>query len=219
MPRAQPHRFVSQRRLSWNESVVVGPLPRPNTASLPFTPQRRRSWSCRSGSVASSATPIDTGHLLLGIVREDESVATQVLRSLGVNPAALRGRIIKLMAGTREAEAGDVESQRTMRAMDFGAVTPTCTLCGRRIGEEGRYVVGAYGRMCAECIGASIQVLQDAVPERRKLFLPSRSLPPSVVEAPLVLWESARASLTCQRNHPVSGRVRDRDQGSRAGAR
>jgi len=42
---------------------------------------------------------IGTEHLLLGLVREGEGLAAQVLISLGAEPARVRQRVIEVMSG------------------------------------------------------------------------------------------------------------------------
>ena len=48
-----------------------------------FTPRRRRCRSCRCGGAAAGHNYIGTEHILLGLIREGEGVAAQVLVKLG----------------------------------------------------------------------------------------------------------------------------------------
>jgi len=47
---------------------------------------------------------IGTKHILLGLVREGEGVAIQVLISLGADPGRVRQRVIQLMSGAQETQ-------------------------------------------------------------------------------------------------------------------
>lgn len=49
---------------------------------------------------------IGTEHILLGILREGEGIAAQILSSLGVSPEKIRGQVISLLGGTFGPAAG-----------------------------------------------------------------------------------------------------------------
>ena len=72
---------------------------------------------------------IGTEHLLLGIVKEGESVAVRILADLGIDPAKLQNEILSILkeevAGARSA-GGDAEKS---------ASTPTLNQFGRDLTE------------------------------------------------------------------------------------
>ncbi|WP_406442077.1 Clp protease N-terminal domain-containing protein [Streptomyces sp. NBC_01613] len=69
-------------------------FPRP-----PFTPRAKRALGLALGEANALAHEhIDTGHLLLGLLDEDEGMALQVLRALDQDTAALRQAVLDRMA-------------------------------------------------------------------------------------------------------------------------
>jgi ATP-dependent Clp protease ATP-binding subunit ClpC len=47
---------------------------------------------------------VGTEHILLGLVREDEGVATRVLNALGVDPSRIRQQVIRLVSARQVYE-------------------------------------------------------------------------------------------------------------------
>ena len=61
---------------------------------------------------------VGTEHILLGLIREGEGVAAQILLSLAVNPEKIRKQIWTLLGG---AMSGGGDSSKRPRSADFGA--------------------------------------------------------------------------------------------------
>jgi ATP-dependent Clp protease ATP-binding subunit ClpC len=74
-------------------SSGTSPVPNP-----PYTPRSKRILELALREALSLGNNwIGTEHLLLGLIREGEGVAAQVLVSLGVDLATLRGSVLRLM--------------------------------------------------------------------------------------------------------------------------
>ena len=87
---------------------VLGVIPRgaPGTASgaPPFTPRAKKvlELSLRE-ALELTHNYIGTEHLLLGLIREGEGVAAQVLTAAGVEAVAVRSKVLTLLAGHQPA--------------------------------------------------------------------------------------------------------------------
>jgi ATP-dependent Clp protease ATP-binding subunit ClpC len=97
---------------------IVGRGPATPTGHIPFTPRAKKvlELSLRE-ALQLGHNYIGTEHILLGLIREGEGVAAQVLQKLGADLNRVRQTVIQLLSGyTGEAA----------RAADF----PTCPGCG-----------------------------------------------------------------------------------------
>lgn len=77
---------------------------------------------------------VDTEHILLGLLREGEGVAINVLRSFGVEPAKIREQIINQLKSQAEGQDKETRKQRVKN-------TPTLDSFGRdltEMSEEGK---------------------------------------------------------------------------------
>jgi ATP-dependent Clp protease ATP-binding subunit ClpA len=76
------------------------------TGHIPFTP---RAKQVLEGSLREALqlghSSIDTEHILLGILREGEGVAAQVLAGLGADDAQVRGQVVRLLTDEGEPAA------------------------------------------------------------------------------------------------------------------
>jgi ATP-dependent Clp protease ATP-binding subunit ClpC len=103
--------------------------------SPPFTPRAKKvlELSLRE-SMQMGQGHIGTEHLLLGLIREGEGVASTVILSLGVGLGELRQEVIDLMSETGNDEPGIQEPRPREEP-------PQCPRCGAGLAEEGRYRV------------------------------------------------------------------------------
>jgi len=132
---------------------------------------------------------IGTEHLLLGLVREGEGVAAQVLVSLGADLLRVRQQVIQLMSRHPGTETTGPADLRGAHVAKFGQQGTTgerprwrrCALCGRSLWETAHFVVGTEGRVCEECIRSAARLLENAAAGARELVLPPRvsGQPPS----------------------------------------
>jgi hypothetical protein len=142
---------------------------------IPFTPRAKKvlELSLRE-ALQLGHNYIGTEHILLGIVREGEGVAAQVLARLGADLSRVRHAVLELLAGrepTVEAAPPQPWLQRT-----FGPRivpnTPTCSFCGRDLWEVDHYVAGIGAVICDGCVVAASAALEE--PAEREVRLPPR---------------------------------------------
>jgi ATP-dependent Clp protease ATP-binding subunit ClpC len=81
----------------------------PRKGHIPFTPAAKKvlEFSLRE-ALQLGHTYIGTEHILLGLVREGEGTAGQVLVGLGADLNRTRQLVIEILAGRQQSEAGPV---------------------------------------------------------------------------------------------------------------
>ena len=86
---------------------AIGANTNPSPGSPPFTPRAKKvlELSLRE-ALQLGHSYIGTEHMLLGLVREGEGVAAQVLNDLGADMARVRTQVIHMMSGQAGKEAG-----------------------------------------------------------------------------------------------------------------
>ena len=82
---------------------IVGPgeaaLP---SGQIPFTPRAKRVLETAPREALSLGQNItNTEHILLGLVRENDGVASRILLDLDVDPERIRNQVIRMSAGHR----------------------------------------------------------------------------------------------------------------------
>ena len=89
--------------------LIVGQGKVAANGSIPFTTHAKRVLELSlSGALELGHKYIDTGHILLALIRGGEGVAVQVLVKLGADPKAVRQQVIRLLAGYQGDGAADV---------------------------------------------------------------------------------------------------------------
>jgi len=123
---------------------VHDPTAHAQNASPPFTPRAKKvlELSLRE-ALKLGHSYIGTEHILLGIIREGESVATQVLTQLGVSLAAARQRVIAHISGREhEGQIGD-PAEMSVRSnvvrVAPASAEPLCPQCRADVSEGARY--------------------------------------------------------------------------------
>jgi len=95
---------------------TIGPAGSASTGSPPFTPRAKKvlELSLRE-ALQLGHNYIGTEHMLLGLVREGEGVAAQVLQQLGADLPRVRQQVIQLLSGSmgREAQGQQAGSSTT----------------------------------------------------------------------------------------------------------
>ncbi len=96
---------------------TIGPAGTAPTGSPPFTPRAKKvlELSLRE-ALQLGHNYIGTEHMLLGLVREGEGVAAQVLQSLGADLPRVRQQVIQLLSGYQGHEAAGVGSGSSEQA-------------------------------------------------------------------------------------------------------
>ena len=90
---------------------AIGANTNPSPGSPPFTPRAKKvlELSLRE-ALQLGHSYIGTEHMLLGLVREGEGVAAQVLNDLGADMARVRTQVIQMMSGQAGKESGAASS-------------------------------------------------------------------------------------------------------------
>ena len=114
-------------RAQVEEIIGRGPEP-PPAGHIPFTPRAKKvlELSLRE-ALQLGHTYIGTEHILLGLIREGDGVAAQVLVGLGVDLNRARQQVIQLVTGRAElrdtaAMAGDLRAQLASVAARLAAI-------------------------------------------------------------------------------------------------
>ena len=84
---------------------IIGKGQQAPTGHIPFTPRAKKvlEYSLREG-LQLGHTYIGTEHILLGLIREGEGVAAQVLVKLGADLNKVRQQVIQLLAGYQSGQ-------------------------------------------------------------------------------------------------------------------
>ncbi|MFO8053223.1 MAG: Clp protease N-terminal domain-containing protein, partial [Candidatus Omnitrophota bacterium] len=108
---------------------------------IPFTPRAKKALELATEEARSLGhNYIGTEHILLGLLREEEGIASQVLFSLGVDIKKARNEISALLGGS--------STSAQMRTKKSSSKTPALDSFGRDLtkmqkeGEVGQVVVG-----------------------------------------------------------------------------
>jgi ATP-dependent Clp protease ATP-binding subunit ClpA len=114
---------------------TIGPAGASLTGSPPFTPRAKRvlELSLRE-ALQLGHNYIGTEHILLGLVREGEGVAAQVLVGLGADLARLRQQVLDLL-GTSPPDDPVQQAPAALGA----PVRPRCSRCGASLAASLRY--------------------------------------------------------------------------------
>ncbi len=119
---------------------VIGLAGAMSSGSPPFTPRAKKvlEFALRE-ALQLGHSHIGTEHMLLGIVREGEGVATTVLNSLGANPTRVRHEVIELMADASgqapTARKGDV----AIAGPSSASSGPSCPHCRSSVSDGARF--------------------------------------------------------------------------------
>ena len=137
------------------------------TGHIPFTPRAKKvlELSLRE-ALQLGHNYIGTEHILLGLVREGEGIAAQVLEKLGASLDRVRGAVIQLLSGYPVGPGQ--ESWPIEEPTSAGPICPSCrrpleislgyrTVTARAAEEEGEEmpVRVSYCTGCGRAIGTS----------------------------------------------------------------
>jgi hypothetical protein len=124
------------------------------TGSPPFTPRAKKVLELAlREAIQLGHSYIGTEHLLLGLVREGEGVAAQVLVNLVGDLSRVRQEVIKTLSVSQSevpAYSGVLHSLAGSPAPNASMVS--CSFCGRGSPESGQLVSGMNAFICEHCI-------------------------------------------------------------------
>ncbi len=106
-------RGVSLEAVREQAGEIIGQGPPVPPGHIPFTPRAKKTLelSLRE-ALQLRHNYIGTEHILLGLIREGEGAAAQVLVKLGVDPNRVRQQVIQLLHGTQSTELGIMRAAR-----------------------------------------------------------------------------------------------------------
>ncbi len=113
---------------------TIGPAGNAPTGSPPFTPRAKKvlELSLRE-AMQLGHNYIGTEHMLLGLVREGEGVAAQVLQSLGADLSRVRQQVIQLLSGYQGKEAGATATAGPGSSQETPTGSPVLDQFGRNL--------------------------------------------------------------------------------------
>jgi ATP-dependent Clp protease ATP-binding subunit ClpC len=133
---------ISLESLRLEVEKAVGQGPETKTAgNIPFTPRAKKVLQLAAAEARSlNHTYIGTEHILLGLLREGEGVAAQVLRNLNVDPDTTRIEVMKELDPNYEPDedAPAPEPKTKAPAGDGKPKTPALNAFGRDLTELAR---------------------------------------------------------------------------------
>ena len=147
-------------------SQTIGLSASETAGSPPFTPRAKKvlELSLRE-ALNLGHTYIGPEHLLLGLVREGEGVAAQVLVSLGADLPRVRQQIIQWLSGYR---GGTPPGSSVGASALEGASSPgqlvACSFCGSRPPGSGQLISGINAFICEQCIRLWFRRLETVDP-------------------------------------------------------
>jgi hypothetical protein len=125
------------------------------SGSPPFTPRSKKvlELSLRE-ALQLGHSNIDTVHILLGLVREGEGVACQVLVMLGIDLSEVRQQVIQQLAGVEGHETPENPTPQTAPPVGArsSASVVVCSFCGLAPPESGQLVSGDNAFICENCV-------------------------------------------------------------------
>src|SRR5581483_1868005 len=96
---------------------------------IPFTPRAKKVLELAVEEAQNMGhSHVGTEHLLLGLIREEEGVAAQVLENLGVRLDIVREEVISLLG---EGQPGPAPTAPAQRSSQTKSKTPTLDEFGR----------------------------------------------------------------------------------------
>ena len=105
--------------------ILTPQAPQAGPGSPPFTPRTKKVLELsRREALQLGHRYIGTEHLLLGLLREGEGVAVQVMTALGADLAVVRQRVMEQLAGQPKESHG--HNPASLEAAGVGPRCPTC---------------------------------------------------------------------------------------------
>jgi ATP-dependent Clp protease ATP-binding subunit ClpC len=118
---------------------TIGPAGSSTTGSPPFTPRAKKvlELSLRE-ALQLGHNYIGTEHMLLGLVREGEGVAAQVLVNLGADLSRVRQQVIQLLSGYQAGKEGAPAGAGGTSSQEAPAGSPVLDQFGRNLTQLAR---------------------------------------------------------------------------------
>ena len=170
---------ISLERIRSDVEAIVGRGSKPQSGHIPFTPRAKKvlELSLRE-ALQLGHSYIGTEHILLGLVREDEGVAAQVLERLGADLDRVRETVVELIQGSSESAGRSPRRRRGRRIFEeeeeagspaSSEDSPICPSCSAplaetmtvkvlevTVDEQAAQVKVAYCRRCGTALGTML---------------------------------------------------------------
>jgi ATP-dependent Clp protease ATP-binding subunit ClpC len=131
-------------RLEVEQAVGHGPETK-TVGNVPFTPRSKKVLQLAIAEAqALGHTYVGTEHVLLGLLREGEGVAAQVLRNLNVDTDTVRREVMKVL--DPNFEPGPEDEEPTIPSTAPAATEPTADATKKPQGEVKTPALDAFGR-------------------------------------------------------------------------
>jgi hypothetical protein len=127
------------------------------SGSPPFTPRTKKALELGlREALQRGHNYIGTEHLLLGLLRQEDGEAIDILVDLGIDLDELRARVVRLMSGSPDEPNAQISkfpaSDPRGRATGTDAELVACSFCGRQPPESGRLVSSLSAFICEHCV-------------------------------------------------------------------
>ncbi|MGH9123387.1 MAG: Clp protease N-terminal domain-containing protein, partial [Acidimicrobiales bacterium] len=118
---------------------TIGPAGSSTAGSPPFTPRAKKvlELSLRE-ALQLGHNYIGTEHMLLGLVREGEGVAAQVLVNLGADLSRVRQQVIQLLSGYNNPKEGAPSGSGSSSSQEAPTGSPVLDQFGRNLTQLAR---------------------------------------------------------------------------------
>ncbi|NLT94082.1 MAG: ATP-dependent Clp protease ATP-binding subunit [Clostridia bacterium] len=99
---------------------------------LGFTPRAKKVLGlAQDEAIRWGVSYVGTEHILLGLIREGEGVAAQVLLNLGANPDKIRRQVLAFLGGMPANDPGEINRKQGSKGGGAPTKTPTLDEFGR----------------------------------------------------------------------------------------
>src|SRR6059036_3775539 len=118
---------------------IIGRGQQAPSGHIPFTPRAKKvlELSLRE-ALQLGHNYIGTEHILLGLIREGEGVAAQVLQNLGADLSRVRQQVIQLLSGYASGKEGAPAGASTTSGQETPAGSPVLDQFGRNLTQLAR---------------------------------------------------------------------------------
>src|SRR4051794_26915748 len=142
---------ISLEKVRREVEEIIGHGGEPPSGHIPFTPRAKKvlELSLRE-ALQLGHNYIGTEHILLGLIREGEGVAAQVLVKLGADLPRVRVQVMQFMSGSAGAE--NIQTGVEVRSSVVPSPPESCAFCRRDLYDVERVVTNDAGVLiCRDC--------------------------------------------------------------------
>ena len=170
-----------------SQTVAQSTGPPGQTGSPPFTRRAKDVLNlAMRESLGRGSSTIGPGDLLLGILREGEGVAVQVLTSMEIDLEELRRDVLARLDAepprrvAQAASSGPTTGRQVIgRPPPLGRIVPgrpadLCSWCGHDTWEVSHYASDGSVLICQVCIGDAASAMASAGEDEHQVALPPR---------------------------------------------